>query len=363
MKGSIILAGFAAGLAAAAPAPSGMSLDLAAVKAVQIPAPTAAPMAVTALSAVPTYNTASAASAAAATAVPTAAGAKMIKRQSDDCQPLPQGAGPVASPDTAAGFLASSNYSYAANDADIPQGYSQSFANAQGSVSASYYMGYYTLNSYDTVGCAHYCDAADGCMSFNIFFERDPSVNPADACPNPSSTVPIKCTLWGMPINAAMANNDGQWREQFQVVIAGSNGYVSTAPPPSYGNFTGPSDRLGGAIQAPLSVNGVNPYEGMDFYAGPYDPSQCAASCQAKTAYAAETASNGAYQPCNFFAAYVLSENNVPQGMYCAYYNQPFDRSYAQNNGQYDAQGNYYSVSQAYSYTLTAQNSGEVASS
>ncbi|GAB7343908.1 hypothetical protein MBLNU457_1863t1 [Dothideomycetes sp. NU457] len=361
MKGSIILAGFAAGLAAAAPAPQGMSLDLDAVKAVPIPAPTAAPMAVHALSAVPTYNTAVAASDAAATATATATAAAKLKR--DACQALPQGAGPVTSPDTAAAFLANSVYNQTADSAVIPQGYQQTFSNAQGSVSASSYMGYYTLNSYDTVQCAHYCDAADGCMSFNVFFERDPSVDPADACPNPTSTVPIKCTLWGLPINAAMANNMGQWRDQFQVLIAASNGYVSNAPPASAGNFTGPSARLGGAINAPLSINGVNPYEGMNFFTGPYDPSQCAAACQAKTAYAAATATNGTYEPCNFFASYVLSENNVPQGTYCAYYNQAFDRSYAVNNGQYDGEGNYYSVSQAYSYTLTNQDSGEVASS
>lgn len=293
MKGSVILAGFAAGLAAAAPTPQGMSLDLDAVKAVPIPAPTAAPMAVTALSAVPTYNTAAAASDAAATATATAA-SKMVKR--DACQALPQGAGPVTSPDTASAFLANSVYNQTADSAAIPQGYAQTFSNAQGSVSASSYMGYYTLNSYDTVQCAHYCDAADGCMSFNVFYERDPSVDPADACPNPSSTVPIKCTLWGLPINAAMATNMGQWRDQFQVVIAASNGYVSNAPPAPAGNFTGPSDRLGGAIQAPL-INGADPYEGMNFWAGPYDPSQCAAACQAKTAYAAATAVNGTYEP------------------------------------------------------------------
>lgn len=66
---------------------------------------------------------------------------------------------------------------------------------------------------------------------------------------------------------------------------------------------------------------------------------------------------------CNFYASYVLSKNNVPEGTYCAYYNQPFDRSYATNNGQYDGEGNYYSVSQAYSYTLTVQDTGVVASS
>jgi len=359
MKNSIILSGLAAGLAVAAPAPQQMGLDLAAIKAVAIPAPTGAPVAATILSAVPTYNTASAASAAATAAVNTA-GASKVKRDGSDCQPLPAGAGPVATPDTDTAFLASSEIQTTANSAPVPQGYSLSFSNAQGSVSGSVYMGYYTLNSYDTVACAHYCDAADGCYGFNVFYERDPSINPADACPNPASTTPIKCTLWGAQLDASMATNNGQWRDQFHVVIAGSNGYSSTSPPPSFTNFTGPSDRLGGAIQAPL-VNGVNPYLGMNMFSGPFDPSQCAAACEAKTLYDRETATNGAYMPCNFFAAYVLSENNLAQGTYCAYYNQAFDRSYATNNGQYDGEGNYYSVSQAYSYTLSTQDSGVVA--
>jgi len=172
----------------------------------------------------------------------------------------------------------------------------------------------------------------------------------------------IKCTLWGAQINSALATNNGQYRDQFHVVIAGSNGYNSNSPPPSYTNFNGPSDRLGGAIQAPLSINGVNPYLGMNMFPGPYDPSQCAAACQAKTTYDSQHPTDGTYQPCNFFAAYVVSENNSPMGTYCAYYNQPFDRSYATNNGQYDGEGNYYSVSQAYSYTLTNQDSGVAAS-
>jgi hypothetical protein len=55
-------------------------------------------------------------------------------------------------------------------------------------------------------------------------FERDPSVVPADSCANPASTTVIKCVLWGSPITAETAVNTGQWRNGFQVVIAGSNG-------------------------------------------------------------------------------------------------------------------------------------------
>ena len=103
----------------------------------------------------------------------------------------------------------------------------------------------------------------------------------------------------------------------------------------------------------------------MSFFPGLYDPSQCAAVCEQTTSYDKQhlVAADGTYKACNFFNSYVLSKNNSPQGTYCAYYTQPFDRSYATNNGQYDGDGNYYSVSSSYSYTLTIQDSGVAASS
>lgn len=100
----------------------------------------------------------------------------------------------------------------------------------------------------------------------------------------------------------------------------------------------------------------------MSSYPGVYDPSQCAAACQATTQYDQqhEVRSDGSYDACNFFVAYTISENGSPLGTYCAYYTQPWGRSYGTNQGQYDSEGNYYSVSQAYSYTLTQQDPGTV---
>jgi hypothetical protein len=37
----------------------------------------------------------------------------------------------------------------------------------------------------------------------------------------------FQCVLWSGPVNAENAVNAGQWRNKFQVVIAGSNGYVN----------------------------------------------------------------------------------------------------------------------------------------
>ena len=86
-------------------------------------------------------------------------------------------------------------------------------------------MGLYTLQSYDTLTCASKCDQASGCEAFNLYIERDPSLDPnAQNCPNPPSTTNYKCTIWGVAVTAGEATNYGQWRDSFHVVIAGSNG-------------------------------------------------------------------------------------------------------------------------------------------
>lgn len=67
-------------------------------------------------------------------------------------------------------------------------------------------MGFTTLQTYDVQGCANQCSAINGCASFNIYFERDPTVDPGQNCPNPPSTTTIKCVFWGGPVNAGNAN-------------------------------------------------------------------------------------------------------------------------------------------------------------
>ena len=108
-----------------------------------------------------------------------------------------------------------------------PQGYHQTFQNLQGSSNANSYMGLYTLKTYDVYKCQQLCDAVDQCTAFNIYYERDPSVNPADSCPNPPSFTNIKCTLWGSNVTPESAVNKGQYRKNFHVVITGSNGTMA----------------------------------------------------------------------------------------------------------------------------------------
>lgn len=119
-----------------------------------------------------------------------------------------------------------------ATNAPTPDGYTNVFTNLQGSLSASNYMGLYTLDSFDTLACASKCDQASECVAFNVYIERDPSQEPnATSCPNPSSTTNYRCTLWGAPVASGQATNMGQWRDSFQIVITGSNGNLSKHPP------------------------------------------------------------------------------------------------------------------------------------
>ena len=140
-------------------------------------------------------------------------------------------------PDTPAAFEAYPQFTYDALTAPTPASYVEVFQNLNASVNANSYLGLYTLSSYDVEGCSQWCDNTTLCTAFNIYVERDPSLNPtAGECPNPPSITNYKCTLWGSSISAADATNTGQWRADFEVVIAGSNGYDktnNTTPPVS----------------------------------------------------------------------------------------------------------------------------------
>jgi hypothetical protein len=111
------------------------------------------------------------------------------------------------------------------------------------SVQAQSYLGLYNVESYNVTECAALCDCTDLCTAFNIFAERDPSLRPSNVndtydpgyktvwgknCTNPPSMTTFVCLLFGSQIDASMATNQGQWREDFHVVITGSDGYDKT---------------------------------------------------------------------------------------------------------------------------------------
>ncbi|KAJ8110729.1 hypothetical protein OPT61_g6499 [Boeremia exigua] len=157
------------------------------------------------------------------------AAAQRLKRDSTTCYPQPAGINHQSSPDTDSAFLADSYYSQAANAANTPLGFNSVFSNTQASPNAPGYLGFTLMDTYDVQTCADKCNAITGCTSFNVYFERDPSVDPNDpSCSNPPSVTNIKCVWWSSKISTSNNVNDGQYRGDFHVVIAGSNGYVGT---------------------------------------------------------------------------------------------------------------------------------------
>ncbi|KAF2835214.1 hypothetical protein M501DRAFT_942411, partial [Patellaria atrata CBS 101060] len=265
--------------------------------------------------------------------------------------------GPSSEPDTPEAFSENPIYASAANDALAPVGYTPAFVNAQASVNEIGFLGLRTVSAYDPALCAARCDSNPYCRAFLIYFERDPVTS--STCVedgNPASMTNIVCTFYGYPVAIETATNDGQWRGNFRVVIAGSNGYNRHQSPPPATNFTTPVP-LPGAINAPL-YNGVDTYMGVKIYPdGPYDPSQCAAACQAQTAYNKRHATDGIYKPCNFFNSYILSKSNAPLGTYCSFYSRSWGEEYATNFGQWRDSVRY-DVSDSYGYSLEVPDYG-----
>lgn len=248
MRSSIFVSALI-GVVAASPIALPQDIDIDGIDAANIPVPQGPPVGATLQT--PTYNVAAADASASANAVATPvsiASDTPSRRRSVDvnapCAPQPPGSGTVSNPDTPAGFSADRDYNVSfphcrcstytdpeqniALNAIVPVGYTQSFSNLAGSISENGYLGLYTLTSFNTIQCQEYCDAAPGCVGINIYIERDPSVNPAAGCPNPTSTINYKCTLYGNQVSAAAATNMGQWRTQYEVVIAGSNGVYTS---------------------------------------------------------------------------------------------------------------------------------------
>jgi hypothetical protein len=146
--------------------------------------------------------------------------------------------------------------------------------------------------------------------------------------------------------------------DKFQVVISGSNGYNKDGTPGAQVGFSGPVG-LGGAINAPNDpITNTNTYMGYKFFSFSQvqtysnGVSACTAACTAQTAYNSRHPPAPPAKPsvCNQVVVYVLSDENQPQGIYCAMYTEQWALNYATNYGQYRG-GDYWSVSQAYAYT------------
>lgn len=324
----------------------------------------------------------------------------------DPCSPQPGGYGPHVTPDTVEAFQSYAPFQEEAlaapsTVASSAQGveYTQVFKDLNASVNANSYLGVYTLASYNTTECASICDSTDLCSSFNLYIERDPSVNPSanDStaatvwgywCPDPASITNYKCTVWGSSLSAAAAVNYGEYREQFHTVIVASNGYTkanetvptctapissstssaiatststkaskptSTSTTPSGSNPSwGPAKSCGGkAIDAPKN------WMGSKFFPGPFNAQICAdyAWSQNEVNKAAAVAKGlHSFTPCKSFNSYYLHKNSVPFGTYCNIYNDEIDISKATYSGGWSG-ADHYECAQSWSFTLQADNS------
>nr|POF02218.1 hypothetical protein CFP56_65483 [Quercus suber] len=249
--------------------------------------------------------------------------------------------------DSYSSFKADSTIASVALAAPTPSGYFANFKNAVGANSAYSYLGYAIVNGgktgYDTAWCANKCNAISGCVSFNIYFERDPIVEPGSGCTNPAAFANIKCSFWGAGLDKSTATNYGQYQAQFQVGIAGSNAYTSYKLGGPIDGWSSPLSLNTSAMNAPLrDCADTWTYMGYKiFQAGPFNPLLCSAACDSQTAYnLANPPSTGKAPKCAAFGTYILTLTNktssYQQGQMCTLYTSAWDKQYAVNNVAYD---------------------------
>ncbi|KAF2715748.1 hypothetical protein K504DRAFT_34467 [Pleomassaria siparia CBS 279.74] len=157
---------------------------------------------------------------------------------------MPLGKGPVPSSDTAYAFLNSDAIQSNATSAPTPAGYERSFQNLHASSSGVNSLGYLLFDTYDTETCATKCDEKEGCLAVNIYYERAPSLDVGDQCPDPPSTTNIKCVFWGVAVDESNTKNSGYTDLSFVVAIAGSNGYTKGSGAGSVGKGSDASPRV-----------------------------------------------------------------------------------------------------------------------
>jgi hypothetical protein len=252
-------------------------------------------------------------------------------------------------PDTPSDFLAYPAYSAAANNASTPAGYTNTFTDLHASANADGYSGYTTLSTYDVASCAAKCSASSSCHAFNIFYERTAASSSSfnSSC---SSTATIKCVFWNGAVTLSNAVNTGSTQNNFKIVIAGSNGYVSNTISAPTGYST-PLYLGNAAIQAPLDCNSKDTYLGFQIFTGSFDASKCANACSTQAAYsiAHPPADGSVAKTCQFFNTFQELKNGVVLDQKCVLYSQSWGKSVAKNTG-YSYGGDVYTVGLSYAY-------------
>ncbi|RYN98252.1 hypothetical protein AA0120_g2573 [Alternaria tenuissima] len=144
---------------------------------------------------------------------------------------------PEPSSNSLSGFAEDAKYNSLALSAPVPTGYALAMSNANCAFSSTKYMLYVQLKSYSPETCAELCNKYEGCDSFNIYIQRDPSVVPGPACPNPAPIFVTKCALYSEPEQLSSCTNFGQHvgpvdadGEAFKIAMRGSNAYKKVSP-------------------------------------------------------------------------------------------------------------------------------------
>jgi hypothetical protein len=266
--------------------------------------------------------------------------------------------------DSYSAFKADPTISSVAVAAPTPSGYTQNFQNLGGASNALGYLGYAVVNKgktgYDVNWCANKCNAIAGCSSFNIYFERAPTQEPGGTCRNPTAFANIKCSFWGSGLTAdTTKQNQGQYQADFQVAIAGSNGYTSWKLGGAIPDYGTPQSLNTSAMNAPLNdCAGTYTYLGYKlFQDGPYNPLLCAAACDTQTQYnLANPPKTGKPVKCAAFGSYILTMTNktgsYQQGQMCTLYTSFWDKVNAKNVVSYDDRiGAKYTYSYSFFYS------------
>ncbi|KAL1877865.1 hypothetical protein Daus18300_002218 [Diaporthe australafricana] len=249
--------------------------------------------------------------------------------------------------DTPIAFRYFENFHQASKSAHIPRGYELAVQGLDGAMKNDPgFLGSHLLEHYDTEECAIFCDDLPTCASFNLYFERDPIYvpNTSAGCPNPPSTTNINCVLWSSRLEPDAAINFGEIREDFQVVITGSNLYNKMKGPldlsdlgfngprfdvDNYAAFDVPDEPTGDYStllkQEPFSYTSYDDSATLD----DYDPTICAHLCSDITNEAKPSLpfTNNAFPVCSMFVAYEL-RYDVPMAMVCELYSSVWSSRY-----------------------------------
>lgn len=260
----------------------------------------------------------------------------------------------VPNPNTPTQFLLDSSMAaLSAAEWYPPAGYNTSFTGQFAGLFAPNYLGYQQLSSYNTSACAAYCNARSDCNAFNIYFERTPVYIPDDACPNPNAAATITCALYGSFVDASTANNIGQYRKDFMVVIQGSNGYNLNPAPAAVSSFQGPNALDAVAYNSKMYLT--------QQYFSNYDVTQCSSLCTAYTAKSKATAQNNkasTYTPCNYFNVFNLTLNGQYQSMGCYLFTTSDAANYDTYRTATASNGAVYNLTNSYGYALYPQDKG-----